>query len=381
MTHRQAWVREAVASEPVPLLDLEPELVEHGDELRAAFASVLASRQFILGPQVEAFEGEVARYVGADYAVGVNSGTDALVLGLRALGVGPGAEVVTTPFTFFATAEAISVAGAVPVFVDIEIDTLNIDPDRAAEAVTSRTRALLPVHLFGHAAQMGPVLDLARHHGLCVVEDVAQAFGGSWRSRKLGAVGSLGTFSFFPSKNLGGFGDAGMVVTDHLDVATEVRRLRAHGALDKYHNETIGYNSRLDELQAALLRVKLRHVDRANAGRIRVANRYSELLDGVEDVVTPTVRTDVVHVFHQYTVRIRGGRRDAVASALRELGIATGLYYPTPLHKLPVYAQGRTRLPIAEQASAEVLSLPIWPSMSDEVIERVVAGLRNALGA
>lgn len=255
----------------IPVHDLAPEIAEVRPALDAAWARVLASTQFILGPEVDAFEEEMAAYLGVKHAVGVASGTDAIVLALRGLGVGPGDEVVTTPFTFFATAEAISAVGARPVFADIDPDTFNLSADLAARAVGPRTKAIVPVHLFGHAADMDSILALGQERGITILEDAAQALGGQWRGRKLGTLGNAGAYSFFPSKNLGGFGDGGLVSTDDDEVAKKVRMLRAHGARRKYYNEVIGYNSRLDSLHAALLRVKLPHLDAWNEGRRNAA--------------------------------------------------------------------------------------------------------------
>ncbi len=365
---------------PVPVLDLAPELAEVGPALEEAFRRVLASGHFILGPEVEAFEREVAAFLGARHAVGVNSGTDALILALEALGVGPGDEVVTSPFSFFATAEAVSFLGATPIFVDIDPETFALRPDLAAGAITSRTRALLPVHLFGQAADMDALLDLGRRTGIPVVEDVAQAFGGRWRGRRLGTLGRISAFSFFPTKNLGGLGDGGLVATDDDAAADAVRMLRAHGSRRKYQNERIGMNSRLDALQAAFLRAKLPHLDAWNAARREVAARYRALLAGTPGLRLPAERDGAEHVYHQFTVRVTDGRRDAVQAALAAQGIGTMVYYPRALHELPVYAGAGLRLAEAERARAEVLSLPIWPRLGAAVQERVAAALRQALG-
>jgi len=359
----------------IPVLDLAPELAEVGPALEAAWRRVVASGHFILGPEVEAFEREVAAYLGVRHAVGVNSGTDALVIALRAAGVGPGHEVVTSPFTFFATAESVSAVGATPVFADIDPATFGLRPDLAERALTPRTRALLPVHLFGHAAEMDGLLDLARRKGLLVVEDVAQAMGGSWRGRKLGTLGVAGAYSFFPSKNLGCLGDGGLVSTDDDRLADAARMLRAHGSRRKYFNEEIGYNSRLDALQAAFLRAKLPHLDAWNAARRAAATRYRELLDGIPGLTLPVEREGAGHVYHQFTVRISGGRRDALQAALAAAGVGTMVYYPKAVHQLPVYARGGLNFPEAEAASREVLSLPIWPLIPAAVQERVAAAL------
>lgn len=351
----------------IPMLDLRPEIEAHWQEYMDAIAGVLRSGQFILGPNVEAFEHEVASYLGVKHAIGVNSGTDALVIALRALGIGPGDEIITTPFTFFATAEAISMVGATPVFVDIDPKTFNIDPNLIEPAITERTKAILPVHLYGQAADMDPILALARRYNLKVIEDTAQSFGGEYKGRKLGTVGDAGAFSFFPSKNLGGFGDGGLIATNDDEVAEKARMLRVHGSRKKYFNETIGYNSRLDELQAALLRIKLRYVDAWNQDRRKKARVYTEVLGDCGGVVPPCEVPYGYHVYHQYTLRILNGRRDQVHAALLTQGIATAIYYPVPLHRLPPYGQQSRLLPEAERASAEVISLPLWPGMSEEL--------------
>jgi dTDP-4-amino-4,6-dideoxygalactose transaminase len=357
----------------IPILDLEPETESLAEEFMAAIRGVIDSGHFIMGPNVRAFEDEVADYLGVAHAIGVNSGTAALVIGLRALGIGAGDEVITTPFTFFATAEAISQVGATPVFVDIEPDTFNLDVDGLAEKITERTRAIIPVHLFGQAADMDPLLAIADRHGLKVLEDVAQAFGARYKGAKVGTIGDVGAWSFFPSKNLGAFGDGGLITTDDDGLADHARMLRTHGSRRKYFNEEIGYNSRLDEIQAAILRIKLPHVDAANEGRGRVAAEYDRLLGGVPGVVTPAARSFNTHVYHQYTVRITGGRRDLVQRSLGDAGIDTMVYYPVPVHKLPVYRSLDLVLPRSESAAAQVLSLPIWPRMSGDTVERVVS--------
>ena len=363
----------------IPMLDLAPELDALWDDMMKAIQGVLRSGQFILGPNVAAFEREVADYFGVKHAIGLNSGTDALVLGLRALGVGVGDEVITTPFTFFATAEAISHLGATPVFADIEADTFNLDVTQAEQLITPRTKAIIPVHLFGQSVDVDAVRDLANRYGLKVLEDVAQAFGATHRGHKLGTIGDAGAFSFFPTKNLGGYGDGGLLVTNDDTVADEVRMLRAHGSRRKYHNEAIGYNSRLDELQAAILRIKLPHIDEYNAGRRRVASRYDELLGGVDGVILPVGKEDAYHIYHQYTVRITGGRRGGVQQRLAAAGIGTMVYYPIPVHRLPVYESLGYSLPVSEAAAAEVLSLPIWPQMEDAGIARVVEACTRAV--
>jgi dTDP-4-amino-4,6-dideoxygalactose transaminase len=363
------------------MIELEAEHAEYLDELREAIDAVLRHGQFILGPEVKAFEDECAAYLGCAHAIGVNSGTDALVLALRALDIGPGDEVVTTPFTFFATAESISAVGATPVFADIEPVTMNLDPASAAAAITGRTRAIMPVHLFGQPCAMDELETIAADRGLPLVEDAAQAFGARYGEQCAGTIGAAGAFSFFPSKTLGGLGDGGLVVTDRDDVADRVRMLRFHGSRRKYFNEEIGYNSRLDTIQAAALRVKLRRLDDANKQRNRVAERYETLLGGAAGITTPATAPGRSHVFHQYTVRIAGGCRDVVAEALAADSISSMVYYPVPVHRLPVYAGLGASCPVAEAAADEVLSLPISPAMADDTVDAVAAAVLAALAA
>lgn len=363
----------------IPMLDPKPQYATLKPGIQDAVNRVLQSGQFVMGPEVRAFEREVARYLNTRYAIGVNSGTDALFIGLHALGVGPGDEVITTPFTFFATAEAISHVGATPVFVDIDSGTCNLDPDLIEEKITPRTKAILPVHLFGHAADMTPILALAEKYDLLILEDVAQAMGGKYRGRNLGTIGVVGAFSFFPSKNLGACGDGGLIATNDSRIAEVARMLRAHGAKEKYHNEVVGYNSRLDELQAAILRVKLPYLDQWNAQRRRIAERYNELLEDLPDVTTPIEAAHAEHVYHQYTVRITNQRRDEIREKLIKAQISTTVYYPIPVHALPVYSDLQFDLPQAWKAASEVLSLPFWPQISRAVQERVADSLREAL--
>ncbi len=362
----------------IPILDLRPEVELLWEDLNRAVQEVLRSGRFVLGPNVEAFEEEVAAYMGVKHAIGMNSGTDALVIALRAAGIGPGDEVITTPFTFYATAEAVSLVGGTPVFVDIDEESFNIDPGLAANAVTSRTKALLPVHLYGRAAEMDPLLELAKKHGLKVIEDTAQAFGGEYKGKKLGTLGDAGCFSFYPTKNLGAYGDAGMLITNNDQLAEAARMLRVHGAKETYFNEIIGYNSRLDEFQAAILRVKLPYLDEWNKKRRLLAQRYNRLLAGIPGVITPAEGVSG-HVYHQYTIRITGGKRDRIKQALAEAGIGSMIYYPVPLHRLPVYKDRAPSLPVAERLAGEVLSLPVWPGLPEEGPELVARVIKEAL--
>lgn len=364
---------------PVPFLDLAAELGPLRVELDAAWQRVLATGQFVLGPEVAAFEQEVAAYLGVRHAVGLNSGTDALTIGLRSLGVRTGDEVITTPFSFFATSETVLLLGAVPVFVDLAPGSFLLDPDAVADAVTERTRAIVPVHLYGELAPMPALLRIAQRHGLHVLEDAAQAFGAGEPARDAPGDGPTrgraAAYSFYPTKNLGALGDGGMLTTDDDAVADRARKLRNHGSERRYHHEEPGYNSRLDALQAACLRIKLPRLDAWTAARRRVAARYDTLLADVDGVVTP--RPAPGHVYHQYTVRLAAGLRDAVADGLRARGVASMIYYPETLDRYGGRVHGD--LPHARRAAAEVLSLPIYPTLPPEAQERVVAALRDAV--
>ena len=357
----------------LPILDLQPQIQAHWEAFNAAFQRVLRSGHFILGPEEQAFEQETAAYLGVKHAIGLNSGTDALFIALRALGLGPGDEVITSPFTFFATAEAISHVGATPVFVDIEADSFNLDPALVERAITPRTKAIIPVHLFGRPCDMDRLLPLAQAHGLKVVEDCAQSFGATWQGRQTGGFADFGCYSFFPTKNLSAFGDGSMLTTNDDGLAAEARMLRAHGSRKKYYNEAVGYNSRLDELHAAMLRVKLPHIDTWNGQRRAVASRYHELLGGRTGLVLPAIVDG--HVFHQFTIRVKEGRRDQAQAGLAAAGVQTMIYYPVPVHRLKLYqgSHAEVSCPVAELAAQEVLSLPIWPEF--EAVPTVAAAL------
>ena len=380
----------------IPVLDLNPQYQALKEEIQVAIARVLESGQFIMGPDVKLFEQEVAEYLGVKYAIAVNSGTDALVIGLRALGIEAGDEVITTPFSFFATAESISNVGAKPIFADVDPHTFNIDPKEIKAKITPRTKAIMPVHLYGNPAAMGQIMEIAENSGLKVIEDCAQSFGARYygtcsscngacqqRTREAlagkytGTIGDVGAFSFFPSKNLGACGDGGLIVTNNDLVAETARMLRVHGARKKYHNEVLGYNSRLDTLQAAILRVKLHYIEQWNQGRRRVAGIYNELLSEVEGIVAPELADG--HVFHQYTIRIGGGRRDRVKEYLGEQGIGSMIYYPIPQDRLPVYLGQYAANPVSDMLAGEVLSLPIWPELEAGTIDRVVKVIQQAL--
>lgn len=363
----------------IPVLDLKTQYQSIKDEIDAAVLGVMASGYFVLGPNVKALEAGVAEYVGCRYGVGVASGTDALRLSLAALGIGPGDEVVTTPFTFVATANTISHSGARPVFVDIDPRTFNIAPAQIEAAVTERTKAIVPVHLYGQPAEMEAIMDIARRHNLYVIEDCAQAIGAEADGRRVASFGDVACLSFYPTKNLGAYGDGGMVTTNTPEIAGRIDVLRRQGGKVKYYHGVLGFNSRLDEMQAALLRVKLRHLDGWQAERRRVAARYDELLSTL-DVVTPFVRPGVTHVYHQYTIRVP--RRDELHQFLKDRGIGTMIYYPLPLHLQKLYhdlgyAEGS--LPVSEQAAREVLSLPMYPELTEEQIQTVVEAIGDFL--
>jgi dTDP-4-amino-4,6-dideoxygalactose transaminase len=368
-----------VTTAKIPMVDLSEQTERLWPELEKAVLGVLRSGRFILGPNVEAFEREAAEFLGVKHAIGVGSGTDALVLGLRALGIGPGDEVIVPSFTFFATAESVSLVGATPVFAEIDPVSFCLDPAAARAALTPRTRAIVPVHLFGHPADMTALRALAREKGLLLLEDAAQAFGAVHAGTRIGGLGEAAAFSFFPSKNLGAFGEAGLVGTNDARIADSIRSLRAHGSRQRYVNTEIGYNARLDEIQASLLRVKLPHVARWNDERRRVASEYTAALGGIAGVVPPNVSAGNTHVFHQYTLRISDGRRDAVAKSLDAAGVSTQVYYPIPIHQLPVYADRKVALPVTEKAASDVLSLPIFPELSSAQAVEIARLVRAAL--
>jgi dTDP-4-amino-4,6-dideoxygalactose transaminase len=362
----------------VPLLDLRAQYATMRGEIDAAVREVLESGQFVLGANVRAFEAEFAAFVGCREAVAVASGTDALHLALRASGIGPGDEVITTPFTFVATGTAITLTGATPVFVDIDPATCNIDPAGIAPAVTPRTRAILPVHLYGQPAAMPAILEVARRHRLRVIEDCAQAVGATIDDRPVGGLGDVGCFSFFPTKNLGAAGDGGMLTTNDPEVAARLRLLRQHGSREKYSADLPGFNSRLDEIQAAILRAKLRHLPRWTAERRRLAARYTEELRGTG--ARPLVELPGARgVYHLYTVRTAA--RDALRAHLNAEGIEARVYYPVPLHRQPVYRDlPAPPLPASEAAARQVLSLPLYPEMTPEQQAHVGQAVRAFRG-
>jgi dTDP-4-amino-4,6-dideoxygalactose transaminase len=358
------------------MVDLKGQYESLKPEIDSAILQALAETRFILGPNVQAFDQEAAQYLGVRHAISCASGTDALHLALLAAGIQPGDEIITSAFTFIATAEAIRYLGAIPVFVDIQEQGFNIDPDKIRAAITPRTRAILPVHLFGQAADMEQIKALADEFGLLVIEDCAQSFGSRYRERMTGSLGAVGAFSFFPSKNLGCYGDGGMITTNDDETAAQIKMLRNHGSSRQYYHDVIGYNSRLDELQAVVLRIKLRHIDDYNRQRRRVAEHYNRLLADSR-FTTPAIPEDRDHVFHQYT--LLGDERDALRDAVLARDIACAVYYPVPLHRQKAFADtAQPQLPITEACAERCLSFPIFPEMTGQQVETVCEAILDA---
>jgi UDP-2-acetamido-2-deoxy-ribo-hexuluronate aminotransferase len=360
----------------IPMVDLSKQFREIKDEVFKVITEILESSHYILGAKVLELEKKVAEYTNVKEAIGVASGTDALHLAIDAFGIGEGDEVITTPFTFFATAEAILYTGATPVFVDIEKDTFNIDADSIEEHITEKTKGILPVHLFGHPADMVKIREIAGKHRLKVIEDCAQAFGAELDNRKAGSLGDAGCFSFYPSKNLGGFGDGGMITLNNEKVTGIIKELRNHGSKGSYRHDSVGFNSRLDELQAGILLVKFEHIEEYNKKRRRNAALYNELLSDI--INCPVERKGAYHVYHQYT--IRSAKRDKIQQKLKENGVSSVVYYPVPLHlqkalKFLGYRKGD--FPVAEKAAREVLSLPMYPELEGEAIVKIAGIIRE----
>ena len=363
----------------IPLIDLKAQYETVGADIEAAVVRVLRSGRYALGPEVEAFETEFADFCGVKHGIGVQSGTSALNLALRACGIGPGDEVITVPFTFVATVAAIVETGATVRFADIAPDSFTLDPARLADVVTERTKAIIPVHLYGQAVDMDPILDVARAHGLTVIEDAAQAHGARYKERPVGSLGDMACFSFYPSKNLGACGEGGIVVTDNPEYAQNMQLLRNWGHTDRYHHVVVGGNHRLDAVQAAVLRVKLRHLDTWNTSRRAVAGRYDQRLADLE-VATPPAMTYGTHVYHIYAVRV--ARRNAVLEALNGRDIGAAVHYPSPVHLQPAYADlgyAEGRFPESERAAEEVLSLPMYPELSEDAVAEVTAAVAEAI--
>jgi len=365
----------------VPLLDLKAQYATIRDEVRAGVDRVFESQQFVLGPETLFLEEELARYSQTKFAIGCASGSEALLLALQSCGVGAGDEVITTPFTFFATASAITRLGARPVFVDINERTYTIEASRVADAITGRTKAIVPVHLYGQFAEMDPLIELSKQHGIPIIEDAAQAIGAEDRGRRAGSMGVIGTLSFYPSKNLGGAGDGGMLVTSDQEHEQRLRMLRVHGERQRYFHKLVGINSRLDELQATVLRTKFRHLDEWTMARQRNVQEYEMMftdagLTGKFDL--PFVRPGARHVFHQFVIYVRDGRREALRALLRERGVGSDVYYPVPLHLQECFeflGYRKGEFPLAERAADETLALPVYPELTSEQKDYVVSSL------
>lgn len=363
----------------IPLVDLKAQFRSIEEEIKGAISRVVENTAFILGKEVELFEQEFSLYTGAKFVVGVGSGTDALHLALRALGVGQGDEVITTPNSFIATALAVSYVGAKPIFVDIEPDTYNIDPSKIEEAITSRTRAIIPVHLYGHPADIDLVMDVARSHDLKVVEDACQSHGAEYKGKKTGSIGDIGCFSFYPGKNLGAYGDGGAITTNDRAVAERIKMLRNYGEGQKYYHESKGFNSRLDAIQAAVLRVKLLKLDAWNEGRRRNAGLYNKLLGNL-DIMPPIERDYAKHVYHLYVIHV--SRRDDLLGYLKSKGIYAGIHYPIPIHLQKAYVDldySSGAFPITERYAGEIISLPMFPELTEEQIGYVASEIKKFL--
>lgn len=362
----------------IPLLDLRAQYKTIREEIRSAIDRVLESQHFILGPEVEALEREIAAYSQCRFGIGVSSGTDALLVALMAIGLKPGDEVITTPYTFFATAGAVSRLGGIPVFVDIDLHTFNIDPNRIESRITPRTRAIIPVHLFGQMADMDAIMEIASRRGLRVIEDAAQAIGSEYHGRRAGSVGDLGCFSFYPTKNLGGFGDGGMVTTNEASLAESVKVLRTHGFRSKYHSEVLGGNFRLDEIQAAVLRVKLKYLDKWTERRRRNAAFYRELLP--PQLSLPPDDLNGRHIYNQFVIRYKD--RDALMKSLKERGIGCEVYYPAALHLQECLKplDGKPGdFPESERAARESLALPVYAELTEEMLSYVASTIKESV--
>ena len=367
----------------ISLIDLPAQYATIRDAVRTAVDRVFESQHFVLGAEVTALEEEIARYCQTKFAIGCASGSDALLLALMTLGIGKGDEVITTPFTFFATASAITRLGARPVFVDIDERTFNIDPNLVESVITPRTKAIIPVHMYGQCADMDPLLQISEKTGIPIIEDTAQAIGAEDHGRRAGSMGAMGCLSFYPSKNLGGAGDGGMVVTNSSDLARRLQTLHVHGENRKYHHQSIGINSRLDALQAVVLRIKLPHLEDWIKGRQDKAAKYERMFaetNLTEQINSPFIRSDGRHVFHLFVIRVCDGRRDDLRSYLHEEGIGADVYYPVPLHLQECFAYlnyRKSELPIAERASEDTLALPVYPELTEEQQERVVQAVAD----
>ena len=391
----------------IPLIDLKAQYNSLAEELNKAMIEVLSSANYIMGKNVFEFEKEFAEFLGVKHAISVGNGTDALVVALKAMGIGEGDEVITTPFTFFATAEAISAVGATPVFVDVNKEDFNIDVTKIEEKITCKTKAIMPVHIFGQCADMDSINEIAKQHNLLVVEDACQAIGGKYKGKRIGSLGDVACFSFFPTKNLGCAGDGGMIVTDNDEIAIIARALRTHGSGEngqrafnllnhieenietaegandtvynplKYYNYLIGFNTRLDAIQAAILRVKLKEIDKWNARRREIVNEYNEAFKEL-DLVTPYCNANVDHVYHMYI--LQSENREEVLTKLKEKGVATGVYYPVPLHLQKVYKNlgyNEGDMPVSEYLSHRTFAIPVYPELDEEQIKYIIDSVKN----
>lgn len=378
----------------IPVLDLKRQYQQLKGEIDTAIDRVLESTQFVLGPEVQLLEQEISQYLGVKHSITVNSGTDALIIALRTLNIGAGDEVITTSFSFYATAESVSLVGAKPIFVDINPYSFNIDTDAIKDKITDKTKAIIPVHLYGQPAFMTQIMAIAQEYDLKVIEDCAQAFGAVYygdciecnkacddsqretlTGKYVGGIGDVGAYSFYPTKNLGAYGDGGMIVTNDDLIAELAKMLHLHGAKKNYHNELLGYNSRLDSLQACILRIKLKYIDQWNQARRNIAQTYNQLLANNPNIITPNITKG--HVFHQYTLRVTNGKRDELKEYLANLGIGSMIYYPIPQDQLPVYQGQYIPNPISMKLAQEVLSLPIYPELSLENVETVAEAINN----
>ena len=363
----------------IPFVDLKAQYDSIKDEIDEAIQNVLNNTSFIMGEELKKFEEEFARFCNVKYAIGVANGSDALILALRACGIGEGDEVITVSHTFIATAEAISNVGGKVVFVDIDPKTYTIDTSKIEGKISNKTKAIIPVHLYGQPANMDPIMRLAKKYNLKVIEDAAQAHGAEYKEEKVGSIGDVGCFSFYPGKNLGAYGDAGMVVTNNEEIAEGIKLLRNHGRINKkYEHEIEAYSSRLDNLQATILRVKLKYLNKWNDMRRKNAKRYNKLLSEMDDIIVPYEADYSKHVYHLYVIRAEG--RDKLREELKSKGIATGIHYPIPLHLQPAYnylGYKRGDFPVTEKASQEILSLPMFAELSDEQIEEIVKLIKN----
>lgn len=362
----------------IPFLDLKAHHDPIKDEVMKVIGEVIDKNAFAGGPYVASFEKAFAEYCGVKHAIGVGSGTESLWLALLAKEIGPGDEVITVPSTFIATAEAISLTGAKPVFVDVLEESCNMDPSKLEAAITSRTKAIIPVHLFGQMAEMDPILEVAKRHGLFVMEDSAQAVGAEYKGRRAGSVGDCASFSFYPGKNLGAFGEAGAITTNDGDLADKIRVLRDHGQAKKYYHSKVGWNGRMDGIQGAVLEIKLRGIDKASEGRRLNAERYNNRLSDVDGIILPKEGVNQRHVYHIYPIRVKD--RDTVLAQMGEAGVACGIHYPVPLHLQEAYADlgyPKGSFPISEQSAAEFLSLPMYPELTIELVDMVVDQLIN----